>query len=69
MTPEQAYLHGILDVLLRRTDEGRAIFEQDGSGLVAGDRLVMEDLARTLETALRERCSATSTAGSSPARS
>ena len=50
VTPEQAYLHGILDVLLRRTNEGRAIFEQGGTGLAAGDRLVMEDLARTLET-------------------
>ena len=50
VTPEQAYLHGMLDVLLRRTEEGRALFEQDGSGLVAGDRLVMEDLAGTLET-------------------
>jgi gamma-glutamyltranspeptidase/glutathione hydrolase len=50
VTPEQAYLHGILDLVLRHTEEGRAIFEKDGSGLVAGDRLVMEDLARTLET-------------------
>jgi len=50
VTPEQAYLHGILDLLLRHTPEGRAIFEQDGRGLVAGDTLVMEDLAGTLET-------------------
>jgi gamma-glutamyltranspeptidase/glutathione hydrolase len=54
VTREQAYLHGILDLILLHTEEGRAIFEKDGSGLVAGDRLVMKDLARTLET-LSER--------------
>jgi gamma-glutamyltranspeptidase/glutathione hydrolase len=50
VTREQAYLHTILDLILRRTDDGRAIYEHDGRPLVAGDRLVMEDLARTLET-------------------
>jgi gamma-glutamyltranspeptidase/glutathione hydrolase len=50
LTSEQAYLHGILDLILRHTDEGRAIFEKDGGRLVAGDKLVMEDLAVTLET-------------------
>ena len=54
VTPEQAYLHGILEHILRHTEEGRAIFEKDGRDLVAGDRLVMEDLGRTLE-ALAER--------------
>ena len=54
MTPEQAYLHGIVDLILRHTDEGRAVYENDGSRLVAGDKLVMEDLATTLET-LSER--------------
>ena len=54
LTPQQAYLHAILDLILRHTDEGRAIYESGGSRLVGGDKLVMEDLAVTLET-LSER--------------
>ncbi|MEK6275563.1 MAG: gamma-glutamyltransferase [Actinomycetota bacterium] len=54
LTREQAYLHAILDLILRHTDEGCAIYENGGSRLVAGDKLVMEDLAGTLET-LSER--------------
>ena len=54
LTREQAYLHAILDLILRHTDEGRAIYENGGSRLVAGDTLVMKDLAQTLET-LSER--------------
>jgi gamma-glutamyltranspeptidase/glutathione hydrolase len=50
VTPEQAYLHGILDLILRHMDEGRAIYEHGGSRLVAGDKLVMKDLAASLET-------------------
>ena len=49
MTEPQAYLHAILDLILRHTDEGRAIYGHDGNRLVAGDRLVMADLAETLE--------------------
>src|SRR5712691_2748510 len=49
VTKPQAYLHAILDLILRHTDEGRAIYGRDGDRLVAGDRLVMADLARTLE--------------------
>jgi gamma-glutamyltranspeptidase/glutathione hydrolase len=49
MTKPQAYLHAILDVILRHTSEGRAIYGRDGNRLVAGDRLVMSDLAGTLE--------------------
>ena len=49
MTKPQAYLHAILDLILRHTDEGRAIYGRDGNRLVAGDRLVMADLAQTLE--------------------
>jgi gamma-glutamyltranspeptidase/glutathione hydrolase len=49
LTDEQAYLHGILDLILRHTDEGRAMYGSNGKPLVAGDRLVMADLARTLE--------------------
>jgi len=45
----QAYLHAILDVILRRTENGREIFGPEGVRLVAGDRLVMPDLAATLE--------------------
>ena len=49
LTKPQAYLHAILDLILRHTDEGRVIYGRDGERLVAGDRLVMADLARTLE--------------------
>jgi len=45
----QAYLHALLDVILRHTDGGQAIYGRNGDRLVAGDRLVMADLARTLE--------------------
>ena len=54
LTREQAYLHGILDLILRHSDDGRAIYGSRGNRLVAGDKLVMKDLARTLET-LSER--------------
>ncbi|HEY6149374.1 MAG TPA: gamma-glutamyltransferase [Gaiellaceae bacterium] len=49
LTKSQAYLHAILDLILRHTDEGQAIYSHDGNRLVAGDRLVMSDLAQTLE--------------------
>jgi gamma-glutamyltranspeptidase/glutathione hydrolase len=49
LTRPQAYLHAILDLILRHTAEGRAIYGRDGNRLVAGDRLVMADLAQTLE--------------------
>src|SRR5205823_12487329 len=49
LTRGQAYLHAILDLILRHTDEGRRIYQRDGERLVAGDRLTMPDLARTLE--------------------
>jgi gamma-glutamyltranspeptidase / glutathione hydrolase len=45
----QAYLHTILDPILRHTNEGRAMYSLNGNHLVAGDRLVLDDLARTLE--------------------
>ena len=45
----QAYLHAILDLILRHTAEGQALYSKDGERLVAGDRLVMTDLADTLE--------------------
>lgn len=49
LTKPQAYLHAILDSILRHRDEGRAIYDRNGNRLVAGDRLVMADLAQTLE--------------------
>jgi gamma-glutamyltranspeptidase/glutathione hydrolase len=49
VTPEQAYLHAILDIILRHTEDGRAIYGPEAERLVAGDRLVMGDLADTLE--------------------
>jgi gamma-glutamyltranspeptidase/glutathione hydrolase len=49
LTPGQAYLHDILDLILRHTPESRAIYERDGSRLAAGDLLVQPDLANTLE--------------------
>jgi gamma-glutamyltranspeptidase/glutathione hydrolase len=52
LTRPQAYLHAILDLILRHTEEGRRIYGQKDR-LVAGDRLVQEDLARTLETVAR----------------
>jgi gamma-glutamyltranspeptidase/glutathione hydrolase len=54
LTRAQAYLHAILDLILRHTDEGREIYSREGERLVAGDRLVMSDLAGTLET-LRDK--------------
>ena len=54
LTRQQAYLHAILDLILRHTDEGREIYGRDGERLVAGDRLVISDLATTLET-LRDK--------------
>jgi gamma-glutamyltranspeptidase / glutathione hydrolase len=49
LTPGQAYLHEILDLILRHTPESRAVYERDGARLSVGDRLVQPDLARTLE--------------------
>jgi len=48
----QAYLHAILDLILRHTPEGRAIYGEQGR-VAAGDRLVMPDLADTLERLAR----------------
>src|SRR5919201_5628130 len=38
LTRPQAYLHAILDLILRHTEEGRRIYGEEGR-LVAGDRL------------------------------
>ena len=45
----QAYLHRILDLILRHTPEARAVYEHDGRALIAGETLVQADLADTLE--------------------
>jgi gamma-glutamyltranspeptidase / glutathione hydrolase len=47
LTRPQAYLHAILDLILRHTDEGRRLYGPEGR-LSAGDRLTMPDLADTL---------------------
>jgi gamma-glutamyltranspeptidase/glutathione hydrolase len=45
----QAYLHRILDLILRHTPEARAVYEHNGGPMEAGDTLVQDDLAGTLE--------------------
>jgi gamma-glutamyltranspeptidase / glutathione hydrolase len=49
LNESQAYLHEILDLILRFGDEGRAIYGPNGDRLVTGDRLVQRDLGGTLE--------------------
>jgi gamma-glutamyltranspeptidase/glutathione hydrolase len=48
LTPQQAYLHAIIDLILRHAPEGRAIYGEHGR-MRAGERVVMDDLASTLE--------------------
>jgi gamma-glutamyltranspeptidase / glutathione hydrolase len=50
----QAYLHAILDLILRHTEPGRAIYGPSGGRLVAGDTFAMPDLAATLEVLAAE---------------
>ena len=45
----QAYLHRILDLILRHSPESRAVYERKGERLGAGGQLVQTDLAQTLE--------------------
>src|SRR4051794_35957250 len=54
VTPPQAYLHAILDLILRHTEEGRRVYGRNGERLVAGDTLRQPDLAGTLEQIARE---------------
>ena len=49
LTPEQGYLHAILDTILRHTESGRAIYGPDGERLAAGDLLKIGELASTLQ--------------------
>jgi gamma-glutamyltranspeptidase / glutathione hydrolase len=48
LTPQQAYLHAIIDLILRHAPEGRTIYGEHGR-MRAGERVVMDDLAATLE--------------------
>jgi len=49
LNPAQAFLHEILDMILRHTPEGRELYGSNGDRLLEGQRLVMADLAGTLE--------------------
>jgi gamma-glutamyltranspeptidase/glutathione hydrolase len=50
LTRPQAHLHAILDLILRHSDEGRRLYNRpDGGRMQPGDRLVLPDLAETLE--------------------
>jgi gamma-glutamyltranspeptidase / glutathione hydrolase len=57
LTRPQAYLHAILDLILRHTREGRRIYGR-GSRLGPGDRLVLDDLGSTLEELARKGAAA-----------
>ena len=48
LTAQQAYLHAILDLILRHSPEGRAIYGEH-ERIMVGGRVVMHDLASTLE--------------------
>src|SRR5947207_6782804 len=50
----QAYLHAILDLILRHTPESREVYERNGERLVAEDILIQADLAATLEAIAEE---------------
>ena len=54
LTPGQAYLHEILDLILRHTPESRAVYEHGGRRFDTGDVIVHRDLAATMEV-LAER--------------
>src|SRR5207245_6485708 len=49
LTRAQGYLHAILDVILRHTEEGRRVYGKGRVRLAAGDRVVLPDLADSLE--------------------
>jgi gamma-glutamyltranspeptidase / glutathione hydrolase len=49
VTPTQAYLHAILDPLLRHSPEGDAMYAVEGRSAQAGERLAFPELAATLE--------------------
>ena len=49
LTRPQAYLHAILDLILRHTEEGRRVYGIGGARVAAGDVLRLPDLAATME--------------------
>jgi gamma-glutamyltranspeptidase / glutathione hydrolase len=49
VTQAQAYLHGILDPLLRHSPEGDAMYGVEGRSSRAGEQLAFPELAATLE--------------------
>src|SRR5438105_8819776 len=49
LTRPQAYLHAILDLILRHTDEGRRVYGKGDGRTGPGDVLRLPDLASTLE--------------------
>ena len=54
LTRSQAHMHGLLDPIMRSTDEGRRIYSNPrGTRLVAGETLRMPELADTLEAISR----------------
>ena len=53
LTRAQAYMHAILDPILRHTAEGRAMYGPAGACLVDGDRFALPDLAATLDRIAR----------------
>jgi gamma-glutamyltranspeptidase / glutathione hydrolase len=57
LTRAQAYLHTVLDAVLRRTPEIRRVYGSNGR-LGVGDRLVMPELADTLDVLAREGATA-----------
>jgi gamma-glutamyltranspeptidase/glutathione hydrolase len=58
LTRQQAYLHAILDLILRHTEPGRAVYGPGGTRLAAGDEVRMPDLATTLERLAAEGAAA-----------
>ena len=58
LTKPQAYLHAILDQILRYTEEGRRVYGNGGTRLGAGDVLRLPDLADLLEAVGRDGASA-----------
>jgi gamma-glutamyltranspeptidase / glutathione hydrolase len=58
LTRPQAYLHAILDLILRHSNEGRRIYGNGDERLVAGDTLRLPDLAGTLDVIAAEGAAA-----------
>ncbi len=58
LTRPQAYLHAIIDLILRHSDEGRRIYGNGDERLVAGDAVRLPDLADTLDLIAAEGAAA-----------